>query len=134
MEPFELTISEALDRMSAGELSSRELTASCLKRTADVEDKVHAFISYDSESALEMADRADKQRAQGEGGELCGIPIAIKDLLCTNGVKTTCGSRILEHFIPPYDATVVAKIKAQGGVIVGKTSMDEFAMGSTSET
>jgi aspartyl-tRNA(Asn)/glutamyl-tRNA(Gln) amidotransferase subunit A len=134
MEPFELTISEALGHMSAGELSSRELTASCLKRTADVEGIVHAFISYDPESALKMADRADKQRAQGEEGELCGIPFAIKDLLCTKGVRTTCGSRILEQFTPPYDATVVAKIKAQGGVIVGKTSMDEFAMGSTSET
>ncbi len=134
MEPYELTIYEALENMAAGELSSKELTQSCLKRIFEVEADVKAFITISEERALALADEADRKRVQKEVGALCGIPLSIKDLLCTKGVKTTCGSRILEPFVPPYDATVVGKIKSQGGVIVGKTAMDEFAMGSTSET
>lgn len=134
MEPYELTISQALESMSAGELSSRELTTSCLERIENIESTVQAFISQDPVSALALADEADRQRSKGVVGDLCGIPLSVKDLLCTKGVKTTCGSKILEHYVPPYDATVVKKIKEQGGIIVGKVAMDEFAMGSTSET
>ena len=134
MEPYELTIHEALQSMSAGELSSKELTESCLKRISEVEEDVQAFISLSGEHALAMADQADRNRANGDVGALCGVPLSIKDLLCTRDMKTTCGSNILAQFSPPYDASVVEKIKTQGGVIVGKTAMDEFAMGSTSET
>ncbi len=134
MEPYELTISQALDSMSSGELSSEELTQSCLERINAVEGTLQAFISLDVEQAISSARNIDRQRTKGKGGQLCGIPLAIKDLLCTGGVRTTCGSKILEQFVPPYDATVIEKIKKEQGVIVGKTAMDEFAMGSTSET
>ena len=85
------------------------------------------------ELALAQADEADMIRARGDAQPLCGIPLSIKDLLCTKGIVTTCGSRMLEHFVPPYDATVVEKLKGQGTVILGKVAMDEFAMGSTSD-
>ena len=134
MEPYELTISQALDSMSSGELSSEELTQSCLERITAVEGTLQAFISLDAEQAISSARKIDRQRTKGKGGQLCGIPLAMKDLLCTGGVRTTCGSKILEQFVPPYDATVIEKIKREQGVIVGKTAMDEFAMGSTSET
>lgn len=134
MEPYELTISQALDSMSSGELSSEELTQSCLERINAVEGTLQAFISLDLEQAISSARTIDRQRTKGKGGQLCGIPLAMKDLLCTGGVRTTCGSKILEQFVPPYDATVIEKIKKEQGVIVGKTAMDEFAMGSTSET
>lgn len=134
MEPYELTISQALDSMSSGELSSEELTQSCLERINAVEGTLQAFISLDVEQAISSARTIDRQRTKGKGGQLCGIPLAMKDLLCTGGVRTTCGSKILEQFVPPYDATVIEKIKKEQGVIVGKTAMDEFAMGSTSET
>ena len=134
MKPYELTIAAATEMMSSGELSARELTQSCLDRIEETEDVVRAFISRDSEAALSAADEADKTRAKGQAGLLCGVPLAIKDLLCTKGTQTTCGSRILEGFVPPYDATTVQKIREAGGIIVGKAAMDEFAMGSTSET
>jgi len=134
MEPYELTISQALESMSSGELSSEELTQSCLERITAVEGTLQAFISFDAEQAVSSAREIDKQRIKGKGGQLSGIPLAMKDLLCTGGVRTTCGSKILEQFVPPYDATVIEKIKREQGIIVGKTAMDEFAMGSTSET
>lgn len=134
MNPYELTMVEAMEKMEAGELSSVELTQSCLDRIAEVEPQIRAFISHDDDSALTQAKQADTRRKKGDGGKLLGIPLALKDLLCTKGVRTTCGSEILNNFIPPYDATVVEKIKAEGGVIIGKLTMDEFAMGSTSET
>lgn len=134
MEPYELTISQALKSMSSGELSSQELTQSCLDRINKVEATVKAFVSYDADRAISSARKIDEQRSQTKRAQLCGIPLAMKDLLCTKGRRTTCGSKILEHFVPPYDATVIEKIKKEKGVIIGKTSMDEFAMGSTSET
>lgn len=134
MEPYELTITEALAKLAAKELSSRELTKSCLERIAAVEPTVGAFISCDEERALQRADEVDRLRAGGLVGALGGIPLSIKDLLCTKDFPTTCGSKMLEHFAPPYDATVVEMLNREGAVIVGKTTMDEFAMGSTSET
>ncbi len=134
MKPYELSIAQALTMMDKGELSALEITRSCLERIAEVEQDVCAFITIDSAGALRQADEADRRRKAGTAGKLCGIPLSIKDLLSTKGLKTTCGSRILENYIPPYDATVVEKLKKEGAVILGKVAMDEFAMGSTSET
>jgi len=134
MNPYELTISQALKKMEQHELSAVELTQSCLDRIDAVDKDISAFITVDREGALAQADSADKKRKAGGGGRLCGIPLSVKDLLCTKGMRTTCGSRMLADYFPPYDATVVQKIKAEGAVILGKTSMDEFAMGSTSES
>ena len=133
MHPYELTIGQALEKLENKELSSRELTLSCLERILDIDDQINAFISVDREGALAMADKADMAKTD-ERGSLCGIPVSIKDLLCTKGIATTCGSKILKNFIPPYNATVVDRLEREGAVILGKTSMDEFAMGSTSET
>jgi len=133
MKVNELTISQAQDLLLKRELSSRELTLSCLDRIEDVDRRLHAFISFDRKKALAMADKADTLKGK-ERGLLCGIPLSVKDLLCTKNMTTTCGSRILENFIPPYNATVIDKIEREGAVIVGKTTMDEFAMGSSSET
>jgi aspartyl-tRNA(Asn)/glutamyl-tRNA(Gln) amidotransferase subunit A len=129
----ELSISQAQDLLKKGELSSRELTLSCLERIEAMDSRLHAFISCNRENALAMADKADALKGESRG-VLCGIPISVKDLLCTKGIATTCGSRILENFIPPYDATVIEKLVNEGAVILGKTTMDEFAMGSSSET
>ena len=134
MNLYELTVAEAMSRLAAGDITSEALTRSCLDRIDQVDGEVGAFITLYSEGALEQARNADLERKQGRGGALCGIPVAIKDLLCTKDMRTTCGSQMLADFIPPYDATVVEKIRGQGGVILGKASMDEFAMGSTSES
>ncbi len=134
MKPYELTISQALAGMEQGNLSAVELTGSCLDRITAVEKDVTAFITIDRDGALAQAENADRQRKAGKAGKLCGIPLSVKDLLCTKGLRTTCGSKMLANFIPPYDATVVEKLKKAGSVIVGKTTMDEFAMGSTSES
>jgi len=134
MKLYELTISQALEKMAAGEFTSVELTQSYLDRIEAVENNVSAYITIDREGALKQAAQADKDRSEGKAGKLCGIPVSLKDLLCVKDLKMTCGSKMLENFIPPYDATVVKNIKNAGGVILGKVTMDEFAMGSTSET
>ena len=128
-----LTIHELQDMLAGKKVSAVEIARNVLARIEKVEEKVKAFITYDPEGALQQAEAADKKLAAGTGGSLCGIPLSIKDVLCTQGVRTTCGSRILENFIPPYDATVIEKLKQADAVIVGKVAMDEFAMGSTSE-
>ncbi|HSR35695.1 MAG TPA: amidase family protein, partial [Desulfurivibrionaceae bacterium] len=133
MELARLTIHEAHDLLARREISARELTEAVLARIDAVEDRVHAYITLDREGALAQAAAADARLAAGEAHPLCGIPLAIKDVLCTKGLRTTAGSKILEPFIPPYDATVVERLRGEGAVILGKVSMDEFAMGSANE-
>jgi len=133
MELHGLTIHALRELLGKKEISAVELTRSVLDRIEAVEPRVNAFITLDREGALAQAAEADARRSKGEAGSLCGIPLAVKDVLCTKGLRTTAGSKILEPFIPPYDATVVAKLREAGAVIVGKVSMDEFAMGSSNE-
>ncbi len=134
MEMNQLTIHELQKKIREGETTSLEITEALFKRIEAVEGKVNSYITLTKESALKEAEIADKEIEKGNIGELTGIPIAIKDLMCTKGVRTTCGSRILETFIPPYDSTVVKKLRGDGAVFPGKTNMDEFAMGSSTET
>jgi aspartyl-tRNA(Asn)/glutamyl-tRNA(Gln) amidotransferase subunit A len=128
-----LTISEASERLRNREISSRELTQAHLDRIAAVEPQVQAFVNVTADHALAQADAADKRLAAGEHGVLLGVPVALKDVLSTKGVPTTCGSKMLEHYLPPYDGTVVRKLFDVGAVMLGKTNMDEFAMGSSTE-
>jgi len=134
MEPYAYTIHQALEQLSSGALTAEELTASVLDRIEAVEEKVRAYITLDREGAMAQAREADRLIRRGERLPLLGIPLALKDVLCTKGMRTTAGSRILEPFVPPYDATVVERLKKAGAVILGKLTMDEFAMGSTNET
>ncbi len=129
------TIAELSVALRNGKVSSTELTQYMLQRirTKDAA-ALNSFISVTEELALDQARAADKRIAAGEGGALTGIPIAHKDIFCTQGVRTSCGSRMLENFVSPYDATVVANLKRAGAVMLGKTNMDEFAMGSSNET
>ncbi|AQP47202.1 aspartyl/glutamyl-tRNA amidotransferase subunit A [Tessaracoccus aquimaris] len=121
--------------MAAGELTSEALTQACLDQIDALNPTLNVFLSVDADSALEQARAIDARRAAGEElGPLAGVPIGVKDNFCTTDFPTTCGSKILDGWVPPYDATVVAKLRAAGLVIVGKTNMDEFAMGSSTET
>lgn len=133
MELYALTLHEALSLLDQGEVTSVALTESVLARINEVEPKVQAYLALDQEGALRQADQADRQRKNNQSAPLCGIPVAIKDVLCTTSMPTTCGSRILENFVAPYNATAVAKLADAGSVLLGKLAMDEFAMGSTSE-
>jgi aspartyl-tRNA(Asn)/glutamyl-tRNA(Gln) amidotransferase subunit A len=128
-----LTISEAHRLLNTKQVSSVELTQSVLERIDRVEPKVQAIVTVTEELALKQARRADERLASGDKSPLNGIPVLIKDVICTRGVKTTCSSKMLGNFIPPYDATVMEKLNECGAVVVGKTNMDEFAMGSSTE-
>jgi len=135
MKPLhELTIAEIQLLLQQKQFSSREITGHFLDRIAQQNSIYNCYISVDNDGALSAADAADKAIAAGANGPLLGVPFAHKDIFCTQGIKTTCGSKMLDNFIPPYDATVVAKMKADGAVMLGKTNMDEFAMGSSNET
>ncbi|MBI2170855.1 MAG: Asp-tRNA(Asn)/Glu-tRNA(Gln) amidotransferase subunit GatA [Chloroflexi bacterium] len=128
-----LTIHQARRLLDAREVSSVELTQAFLERIQQVEPKVKAYVTLTPELALEQARAADRRIAEGHAAPLTGIPLQIKDNMCTRGVRTTCSSRMLENFTPPYDATVVERLGAQGAVMLGKGNMDEFAMGSSTE-
>jgi aspartyl-tRNA(Asn)/glutamyl-tRNA(Gln) amidotransferase subunit A len=127
------TLTELAASLEAGEFTSRELTEHLLTRIARLDGDLNSFITVTPERALAAADAADAARARGEAGPLTGLPVAIKDLFCTEGVLTTAGSRMLANFVSPYDATVVEKLKAAGTVSLGKVNLDEFAMGSSNE-
>ncbi|HEY7745126.1 MAG TPA: Asp-tRNA(Asn)/Glu-tRNA(Gln) amidotransferase subunit GatA [Desulfuromonadales bacterium] len=129
----ELTIHELHARLVAGELTSVDLTRAYLARIAATDGRVNAFITVCEDEALAAAAAADRRLADGAADLLTGIPLALKDIFCTEGVRTTCASKILENFVPPYDGTAVARLKARGAVLLGKLNMDEFAMGSSNE-
>src|ERR1700761_2935586 len=128
------TLAQLAAGLRAKEFSSVELTRLYLDRIEASQPTLNAFVTITREQALAEAAAADRDIAASRGGALAGVPIAHKDIFCTSGVKTTCGSRMLDNFISPYDATLVAKLKAAGVVMLGKANMDEFAMGSSNET
>ena len=128
-----LTAHEARDLLDSREVSSVELTEASLARIDQVEDSVGAFVTVTRDLALEQAKQADQRIARGDAAPLTGIPMQLKDVICTDGVRTTCSSRMLENFVPPYNATVTERLYREGAVLVGKGNMDEFAMGSSTE-
>lgn len=130
---IEKTVSELARALSTGSVSSVELTQAFIDRITSIDTQLNSYITVDEETALRQARQADDARSRGTDTLLLGIPIAHKDLFCTQGTKTTCGSKMLKDFVSPYDATVVARLKDSGAVTLGKTNCDEFAMGSSNE-
>ncbi|WP_110655143.1 Asp-tRNA(Asn)/Glu-tRNA(Gln) amidotransferase subunit GatA [Salinicola halimionae] len=128
-----MTLTELAKGLKAGDFSSRELTSSLLDRIERLDGDINSFISVTRDQALSAADAADQARAKGESRPLAGLPLAIKDIFCTQGIRTSCGSKMLDNFQAPYNATVVEKLEAAGMISLGKTNMDEFAMGSSNE-
>lgn len=130
-----LSTKALVSKLQSGEITSRSLTESCLQRIEQLNPALNAFLSVDADGALAQADAIDTRRANGDDvGRLQGIPVAIKDNMCQEGVLTTCGSKMLSNYQPPYDAHVVGRLRAEDGVIIGKLNMDEFAMGSSTES
>ena len=134
MSFFDLTLAQARAGLRAKQFSACELTSAFLEAIERLNPRLNAFLTVTSKRALQQADAADAALARGDGKNLTGIPLAIKDLFCTEGVRTTAGSKILEHFIPPYESTVSKNLLRDGAIFLGKTSMDEFAMGSSNMT
>ena len=128
-----LSIHEAHSQLTSRQISSVELTQACLDRIDAVEGRVQSFLTLTPEIALAQAQEADRILAAGEGGPLTGVPVQIKDVMCTEGVPTTCASRMLENYVPVYSATAVERLLGRGAVMLGKGNMDEFAMGSSCE-
>ncbi len=134
MKVYELTIQELAELYRTGKTTASEAVDQLLKRIDALNPALNAFITVDKQYAFVQAEQADKLMKKGNAPPLCGIPIAVKDIFATKGMRTTCASKMLEHFMPPYDATVIKKLKSAGAIIIGKTNMDEFAMGSSTET
>jgi aspartyl-tRNA(Asn)/glutamyl-tRNA(Gln) amidotransferase subunit A len=131
----DLTIHELGERFRKGDATPTQAASEYLDRIAALDPKVKAYLTVTGEAALSRAAESDKRfKAGAPLGPLDGVPLGVKDVFCTRGVRTTCGSKILETFVPPYDATVVARLLGAGAVILGKLNMDEFAMGSSNET
>ncbi len=128
------TVAEMGSALRAGEVSSRQLTERLLGRIEQLDGRLNSMITVTRDEALAAADAADERLQAGQGGPLTGVPLVHKDIFCTEGVATTCGSRMLEPFQAPYDATVVRRLADAGAVMLGKANMDEFAMGSSNET
>src|SRR3990172_2184324 len=134
MSILQRTACELVESLKRGEFSSVDLTQACLDRIRAVDGRVGAFLRVDEARALAQAAAIDERRARKQPlGPLAGLPVAVKDVLCERGELTTCASRILADFRPPYDSTVVARLKAADAVLVGRTNMDEFAMGGSTE-
>jgi aspartyl-tRNA(Asn)/glutamyl-tRNA(Gln) amidotransferase subunit A len=130
---YSLSLSRLAPLLARGEVSPVEVTEQLLKRIEERDGELHAYLTVDRDGALAQAREAEARLRRGEAGPLTGMPLALKDVLATQGLRTTCASRILENFVPPYDATVVKKLRAEGAVFLGKANMDEFAMGSSTE-
>ncbi len=126
---------QLLDDLRSGQVTSRQLVERCLSRIEALNPTLNAFVLVDADNALARADEIDRRRKAGERlGRLEGIPFAVKDNMCATGLATTCGSRMLKEFRPPYDAHVIERLKAEDGILLGKLNQDEFAMGSSTET
>lgn len=132
--PYAATLTELRQGLAAGAFTARDLVETMLERIARFDVDLNALVTVTGDAALAAADRADRHRAEGKTGALAGLPIIHKDIFCTRGVRTTCGSRMLEDFVSPYDATVVERLANAGAIMLGKSNMDEFAMGSSNET
>jgi len=134
MELNQLTIHELQEKIKNNSVTATQITESVFSRIDAVEERVHSYIRLMKEDALAAAAKADVDIKKGNIKPLTGIPIALKDIVCTKGITTTCGSRILHNFVPPYNSTVVEKLRSAGAIFIGKANMDEFAMGSSTET
>jgi len=126
---------QLVQQLQSGALSARFLTEQCLATIEQRNPILNAFVLVDAERALKKADDIDARRSAGQSvGPMAGLPFAVKDNICVTGMRTTCGSRILNNFVPPYDAHVIERLEASDGILIGKLNQDEFAMGSSTET